>query len=422
MTKARAPVRDTIVIARREFSERVKSKWFVIMTLLWPVLMVGMIVIPALLGGQGTEGAKVHIVDRSGADVGASMSIKMALLQKWNTTVVAPETDERGLRKKIQSGDLNGYVVIPADALDGGEIVYNGDNASNQSVTILFAQIAQSSVLEKRAKRLGLSEVNLLSLTKPVNFSVRHTTGEEEGKSGLITFLLGYMIAFLIYIAITLYGINVMRSVVTEKSDRVVELLVAATKPRAMMSGKILGIGAAGLTQIGIWFLLGAIALSNQDAILGLFGVSPKAGSMLPSLTTVQILVTLACFVLGYLFYSALYAAVGAMVSSEQDSQQAQMPVTFLLVIGIIAITAVTNDPRGQTAVVLTNVPFWSPMLMPMRFFLGGATPSQVIVSLVILAVSTLIVARAAAKIYRVGILMYGKRPSLRELVRWLRH
>lgn len=415
-------MRDTWVIARREFAERVHSKWFVVMTLLWPLLMVGMIVIPALLGGQGTAGAKVAIVDKSGADVGTSMSIQLWALQKWKTNVIAPETDIKDLRKKIQTGELNGYVVIPADALDGGEIIYSGDNASNQTVTILFTQIAQNAVVEKRAMRVGLSGDQLFSLTKQVNVSVRHTTGEEEGKSGIITFLLGYMIAFLIYIAITLYGINVMRSVVTEKSSRVVELLVAATKPRAMMTGKIMGVGAAGLTQIGIWFIIGALAIANQDAILGLFGVSPKAGSMLPSLTVVQLAVTLTCFVLGYLFYSALYAAVGAMVSSEQDSQQAQMPVTFLLVIGIIAITAVTNDPRGQTATVMTNVPFWSPMLMPMRYFLGGATGGQVLVSLGILAVSTVVVARAAAKIYRVGILMYGKRPSVRELIRWLRY
>jgi ABC-2 type transport system permease protein len=143
---------------------------------------------------------------------------------------------------------------------------------------------------------------------------------------------------------------------------------------------------------------------------------------MMPSMTLTQLSVVLACFVLGYLFYSAMYAAVGAMVSSEQDSQQAQMPVTFLLIIGIVAITAVTNDPRGQTATVMTMVPFWSPMLMPMRYFLGGATLGQVGISLGILALSTVLVARAAAKIYRVGILRYGKRPTIRELIRWLRY
>lgn len=415
-------MRDTFVIARRELTERVRSKWFIVMTLLWPVLMLGMIIVPALLGGQGTDGAKVAIIDRTKDDVGSTMKYQLSFYLKWNANMVAPESNEKALIKKIKTGELNGVVVIPENALDGGEIVYSGDNASNQTVTILFAKVAQGVVLQHRAKRLGLSEASLLALNMPVNFSVRHSTGEEEeAKSGIATFLLGYMIAFLIYMMITLYGINVMRSVVTEKTSRVVELLVSATKPNAMMSGKILGVGLAGLLQIFIWFLLGAIAIEFRDSILGLFGAS-SSGSMLPSLTLTQLGVVLLCFVLGYLFYSAMYAAVGAMVSSEQDSQQAQMPVTFLLVIGIIAITAVTNDPRGQTATVMTMVPFWSPMLMPMRYFLGGATLGQVGISLAILALSTILIARAAAKIYRVGILMYGKRPTLRELVRWLRY
>jgi ABC-2 type transport system permease protein len=414
-------LRDTWVIAKREFYERVRSKWFIVMTVLWPILMVGMIIVPAVIGGQGTDGAKVSIVDKSG-ELAPSMSFQLGVLLKWNPTVVAADSDEKQLRAKIKSNEINGYVVIPKDALDGGEIIYQGDNASNQTVALLFSRVAQSVVIEKRARRAGLSEVELVALNRPVNVSVKHTTGEEEGTAGVFAFLIGYMIAFFIYILITLYGINVMRSVVTEKSSRVVELLVAATKPRAMMSGKIIGVGFAGLLQIGIWFLLGALAISQRDTILGLVGAEPGATSMVPSLTTAQLAITLACFILGYLFYSALYAAVGAMVSSEQDSQQAQMPVTFLLVIGIIAITAVTNDPRGQAATIMTMVPFWSPMLMPLRYFLGGATLGQVGLSLAILAVSTVIVARAAAKIYRVGILMYGKRPTLRELVRWLRY
>jgi len=127
-------------------------------------------------------------------------------------------------------------------------------------------------------------------------------------------------------------------------------------------------------------------------------------------------------FLLGYLFYSTIFAALGATVSSDQDSQQAQIPVTMLLVIGLVSMTAITGDPRGSTSQLLTMVPFWSPMLMPLRYLLGGATASEVAISIGILVVSAVIVARAAAKIYRVGILMYGKRPGLGELLRWLRY
>ena len=415
-------MREMWVIAKRELLERVRSKWFLVMTILWPFLMIGMIVIPALIGGQGTEGAKVVMVDKSGLELGKSISFQLGLLQKWNITDAPAGADEKALRDKIASNEINGYIMIPPDALDGGEIRYSGDNASNQSVTVVFTKVAQGAVIQKRAERFGLTGSQLYELNKPVNVRVRHTTGEEEGTSGILTFLVGYMIAFFIYIAITLYGVGVMRSVVIEKSSRVVELLVSATTPRAMMSGKILGVGIAGLTQIAVWFGFGALVTSQQDTILGWFGAEPSATSMIPSLTATQLGIVLAFFVLGYLFYSAMYAAVGAMVSNEQDSQQAQMPVTFLLVIGIIAIMAVTNNPRGDTASVMTMVPFWSPMLMPLRYFLGGATLGQVGLSLGILALSTVVVARAAAKIYRVGILMYGKRATLRELVRWLRH
>jgi ABC-2 type transport system permease protein len=414
-------LREMWVIAKREFNERVHSKWFLVMTILWPILMAGMLVVPALIGGQSTEGAKVVIIDQSG-ELANKMAFNVNFWLKWKTTDAPADTDLKSLRDKIKTNELNGYVVIPKDAIDGGEIIYTGDNASNQTVAILFAKAAQAAVISKRGERAGLSEVDMIMFNRPINVTVKHTTGEEEGTNGVLTFLIGYMIAFFIYIAITLYGVGVMRSVVTEKSSRIVELLVATTTPRAMMSGKILGVGIAGLTQIAIWFLAGALLTSQQDTILGWFGAKPDATSMIPSLSLTQIVVVLTFFVLGYLFYSAMYAAVGAMVSNEQDTQQAQMPVTFLLVIGIVSIMAVTNDPRSPTAAVLTNVPFWSPMLMPLRYFMGGATVGQVGVSLGVLAVSTIVVARAAAKIYRVGILMYGKRPSLRELIRWLRY
>ncbi len=420
-------MREMWVIAKREFVERVKSKWFIIMTVLWPVLMVGAIVIPAILGGKGTEGAKVEIVDKTG-ELGEPMSIKLGGPSAlgglgWNVTIVSPDTSEATLRARIKSNDINGYLVLPEDAMTGGTVVYKGDNASNQTVGMLLSQAVTSVIITKRATKAGLSELQLVSIVRPVDVRAQHTTGEEEGASGMFMFLIGYMIAFLMYVAITLYGVNVMRSIVTEKSSRVVELMVAATKPRSMMSGKILGVGFAGLVQIVIWFGLAAVALAYKNDLLAAFGAKPDPKmALIPTLSTSQLALTAVYFVLGYLFYSSLFAAVGAMVSSEQDSQQAQMPVTFLLMIGLFAILAVTNDPRGSTSTFMTLMPFWSPMLMPLRYFLGGATLGQVGMSIGILIVSTLIVVRLAAKIYRVGILMYGKRPSLRELIRWVRY
>jgi ABC-2 type transport system permease protein len=415
-------MREAFVIAKREFLERVRSKWFVVMTILWPLLMVAMIVVPALTAGRGFTGAKVEIADHSGKASEVMIGALEGEPLLWHASLAPAGATQDQLLERIRTKQINGFLIVPDDVLTGGAIEYFGDNASNQSVQILLQRVVESAVHKERAKEAGLTELQLGAILARVNVVAKHTTGKAEAMSGIETMILGFVLAFLLYIAIALYGINVMRSVVTEKSSRVVELLVAAVKPRALMAGKIIGVGGAGLAQLMIWLVVGAVALANRDAILGLFGLHGGGPAMLPSLDAGQIGIVLAFFIGGYIFYSSLFAAMGATVSSEQDTQQAQMPVTMLLVIAIVSMQAVTSDPRGSTSEVMTLVPFWSPILMPLRYFLGGATVAEVALSFGILAASTVLVARAAAKIYRVGILMYGKRPGLRELVRWLRY
>ncbi len=407
-------MREAFVIAKREFLERVRTKWFVVITILGPILLVGLIVIPALLAGRGSSGAKVEIIDQSNSKLGEELARRLeADKEHWHAKVIAPTATDDELLAKVKRKDINGFIRIPPDALTTGTIVYRGDNATNQMVGFTLQSNITLAVFQAR----GVS----LEQLAPPHIERLHTTGATTGQSGEGTFLLGYIIAFILYMVITLYGVNVMRSVVTEKSSRVVELMVAATKPSSMMTGKILGVGGAGLAQIAIWFVIGGIALANREAILHALGAK-STGDFLPSLSAGEIGVIVLFFVLGFLFYSTIFAALGATVSSEQDSQQAAMPITMLLIIGMVSMTAITGDPRGSSSVVMTQVPFWSPMLMPLRFLLGGASPAEVASSLGILVVSTVLVSRAAAKIYRVGILMYGKRPGLGELVRWLRY
>jgi ABC-2 type transport system permease protein len=412
-------VRATLVVARRELLERVRSKWFAIVTLLGPIGIVAMIVVPALLAASGTAGTKVEIVDRTGV-LGPRIAEALAA-EEWQARLVDPETPEAELLAKIRRDEINGYLSIAPDALAAGPIIYQGDNASSQAVQLVLVKAVNVVVTRERGKREGLEDGQLATLLRPVNFASRLNTGEGEGTSGTGAFLLAYFLAFILYMVITLYGVAVLRSVVTEKSNRVMELMVAAVKPRSLMAGKILGVGGAGLLQVGVWLALGALALEHRASLLGWFGVD-GAGGALPDFALVEVVVALAFFVLGFFFYAGLYAAVGAMVSSDQDAQQVQMPVTMLLVVGVLCLQVVSNAPRGSSSIVMSNVPFWSPMLMPMRFVLGGATLGEVVVAAAILIVSTLLALRAAAKIYRVGVLMYGKRPGLRELVRWLRH
>jgi ABC-2 type transport system permease protein len=207
--------------------------------------------------------------------------------------------------------------------------------------------------------------------------------------------------------------------VVQEKTSRVVEIMVAAAKPRALMLGKVLGVGTAGLIQMMAWLGMAFLTMRYRMELLGLFGAT--GGFTLPELSLPQAVVILGYFVLGYFFYAALFAAMGAMVSSDQEAQQVQTPVTMLLMIPVLCVNVVTGDPRGAAAEALTMIPFTSPMLMPMRYLLGGAGLGQLLVSTGLLMAGIVAVSLAAARIYRVGILSYGKRPSLRELGRWLR-
>jgi ABC-2 type transport system permease protein len=422
-------VRESWVIAKREFLERVRTKWFVAMTILGPVLMIALIVVPVLFASRGTVGARIEIVDETSA-LGDKLARAFALDdQHWVATVVAPNTTDETLLARVRDEEISGFLRVPKTALTGGTITYRGDNATNQVVALTLIKRVSTAVIEQRldemqlrtARGERLTSATLSQVLAPPSIEALHTSGDTRGESGAATFFLGYIVALILYMVITLYGINVMRSVVTEKSSRVVELLIAAIKPRALMVGKIAGVGGAGLAQISIWLVIGAFALKHQEAILGAFGVSGAAQS-LPSPSWIDFGVIGAFFVLGFLFYSTMYAAVGAMVPSEQDAQQAQMPVTMLLVIGMVSMTAITGDPRGTTAQILTQIPVFSPMLMPLRYLLHGASGVEVLTSVAILAIAIALVSRAAAKIYRIGILMYGKRPSAAELVRWLRY
>ena len=411
--------RNTWIIARREFLERVKSKWFVAITLLGPIFMVALVVVPAIISAKSTSGARIDIVDHTGV-LGEPLATKLRK-NDWVVTVVDPKTPEDAELAKIKRDEINGFLVIPPGGVVFSQSLYRGDNAASQYVTSYLQSAMTDVVFEARSDLVKLTAEQRATMTGSINVVSMHSTGDAAGSSGFGSFMIAYILAFILYMVITLYGVNVMRSVVQEKTSRVMEFLVAVVKPQSLMTGKILGVGGAALLQLSVWLGIGAVTLAYRSEILGAFGIQAGA-SPLPALDAISVTITLAYFVLGYFFYSAMYAAVGAMVSSEQDTQQVQMPVTMLLVIGVMCFQLIAGSPRGGAASVMTMVPFWSPMLMPMRFVLGGATLGEVALSLGILLVSTMLVARAAAKIYRVGVLLYGKRPTVRELIRWLRY
>ncbi len=420
-------LRAMLVIARRELVERIRSKWFVAITLLGPIGMVMMIVVPVLLASGG-EGSRVDIIDKSG--VLAQPLAEGLRVLGWTPAIVEPgvlEQSDDAIKVlelgRIRTKQINGFLTVPKGAIDGDDrILYRGDNGSSTVVQARLTVIVNSVVQLERGRRSGISRDTLAQIMLPAAFETQQTSGASEGASGAAAYWLGYLVAYVLMLVIMLYAVGVMRSVVQEKTSRVMELMVATIKPRALMTGKIIGVGGAGLIQIMVWLAMGAVTLANRDTILGWFGKAGGGGAALPPLSVGVIAVVLSFFVLGYFFYASMFAAVGAMVSSEQDTQQVQMPITLLLLIGFACVSMVSSDPRGTGSQIVTMLPFWSALLMPMRYLLGAATVPEVLISLAILLVSTALIARAAAKIYRVGVLMYGKRPGLGELLRWLRY
>jgi ABC-2 type transport system permease protein len=366
-------LRDMLVIARREFLERVQSKWFAAITLLGPIGIVALVLVPALLAGRG-EGTKVDIIDRTepahmtpGGSTGVVAEAVAEGLRAlhWQPTIIDAGAQEKDELARIRDKKINGFLVIPRDGLDGGKILYRGDNGSSQVAQFTLRQLVTTVVQAKRGERAQIPGDKLAELFKPLDVDSKQTNGESQESSGMATYWLGWLMAYALLLVIMIYAVGVMRAVVQEKTTRVMELMVATVKPRSLMTGKILGVGGAGLLQFGIWLAMGAATLAYRDQLLGLFGKSSTAA--LPALAFGEIAVALAFFLVGYFFYATMYAAVGAMVSSEQDTQQVQMPIMLVLLLGFAFVTQVAEDPRGSTAVLLTMLPIWSALLMPMR-------------------------------------------------------
>ena len=407
---------------------RVRTKWFIIVTLLGPLLMMGLIIGPGVaMVKSSQQGFKIQMLDRSGKHgprLAGTVYFQSKLLTGVEIEHVDPNTSDQVLIERIRNKEIKGYLVIPEDVLTGGTIVYRGSNATNELVMRSLGAALKQGVWLARWREDKKKDDEWNKYTAFVGFDVEHTTGEGEVKSAGAALLVGLLVAFTLYMAILLYAINVMRSVVEEKTSRVIEVMVSTIKTTPLMLGKVLGVGSVGLLQLGVWAIMASLIYSNRGALLGLFGAGASAVSML-SLGGVggdAVVLILVYFFLGYFFYAALYAAIGAMVNSEQEAQQVQTPVVMLLVVPLVFAQVVASDPSGTLASVLTQVPFSSPILMPMRYLMGGASIAEVILSLGILIASLAGVVWLAARIYRVGILMYGKRPSLRELARWIRH
>lgn len=410
-------------VIRREFVERVRQKWFWIMAVLGPLVFGALVFLPALLAGRG--GLKhIAVIDGAPPEFARQVAARLDVTRVFDATVVAtgPEVID-SLTREVGAKRLDGFLILTDAALDSGKAEYRASNVSAFTAIAALQQAIGEVANATRLEREGVDPQVVARARIKVDLDTKKISGgKTTGENAAQSFTLAYFMAFILYMAILLYGINVMSSVLEEKTTRIVEVLVSSLRPFQLMLGKVLGVGAVSIFQFMIWGVSGWLLVSQRRHLVGSGGLG-DAGQVfqLPHVTAMTAAVFTAYFIGGFLLYSAMFAAVGAMSSNEQEARQAQQPVTMLLIVSFIAMFAMLNDPGSTLSVTLSLIPFSSPIAMPVRWAAGTLPLQEVGLSLAILAVTIVGITWVAARIYRVGILMTGKRPSMKELVRWVR-
>ena len=406
-------------VIRREYLQRVRSKWFIAATVGGPLIMAGMIVVPAWLAVQSdrdefniavVDGTNVLYEDLASRLENGGFEVEEA---RWHSDVVTE------LRERANNGELGGFIMVDELTLETGEAIYYSMDVPSGLRQITVQTSIARSALEYQLEQQGVDPEGLLGGGE-LQIEVISEAGSDVRDP---QFAIAYIGAFFLYMVILLYAVSVMRATLEEKTNRIVEVIISSMRPSELMLGKIMGVCAVSLTQMAIW--IGAAIALFAGAIPMMIAARPELANLenlreiVPGIGLM--LLFLGFFLFGFLMYSGLYAAVGAMCNSDEEAQQAQFPMIMLLVIPIVMVTPIIQAPNTPMATGLSLFPLFSPILMWARVSGGGVPAWQVALSFVLMAVMVWVIAWIAGRIYKVGILMSGKRPTLPELWRWVR-
>jgi ABC-2 type transport system permease protein len=435
-----SPSKIRVIIAH-EYKTRVKSKWFVLFTLLGPVVMALLIAIPvvaAMMAGDGAEG-KVAVVDRSG-QIGAQV-----IASDTSQFTSAGSMTDADLKQAVLEERLQAYVVIPPDVLDSGTVTLYSRGGSGIAFESSVQDAIEPLVVNGRLRRVG-TDTSVIRLVEE-GIAMQSLKISEQGveeDASKASAMVGYFAGFMIYMLIFLYGSMVMRGVVDEKANRIIEVLASSARPFHIMMGKVIGIGLVGLTQLAAWGVLGLGVVLALGAVLGsqmqpdqamdMVKSMPQAQAQmqmsggaasalpfaLPSISLGTILLFIFFFLAGYFIYATLYAAVGSAVDQEADANQLTLPITLPVVLTIMFIGNVIAAPNGTLAVVLSLIPLFAPILMTVRLAATDVPWWQVVTSMSLCIAFFFGAVWLASRIYRIGILSYGRKPSFKDIAKWI--
>lgn len=419
-------------VIEREFMERVRSKWFVLTTLFAPLLFAGLFIGPPYLAYKSARNVDLSafvIVDGTGTQMGDGIATEMAggLMgtdkRARVLTMGAPDSARvlDSLRTAVGRNELPGAVIVDATTISTGALRILLAGGAPLAASQRVQSAAERELLRQRVAEAGLDVEQAERIAKVrVEATVERIRKDGRSGSARVNLVFGGGVAILLYMIIVLYGQIVLRGVTEEKQSRVSELVLASVSPRVLLSGKVFGIGGVALLQLSVWSASVVVLLMNRGRLLGALGVA-SASMELPSIAVGEALLLVLYFVFGYVMYAALFAAVGSVVSSEAEAQQAQTPVIMLLVASAAMLQPALSDPDGPLARTMSLVPFSSPILMPLRLGVAQVPWTELALSVLLLAATAGAAMIAAGRLYRTALLMHGKRPSVGEIIRWIR-
>lgn len=428
------------IIIKREYYERVSKKSFIFSTILMPLFMVALMIAPALLTIFNTpELKRIAVIDNSGF---------IASSLKDGDGVEFVSIDEP-LEAAKANDSIDGILVIGKNVLTSANDVslYTHD-ASSMTIEQNITNQLEKTIEDNRLRNYNIENLDQIinDVKADITLSTYRINEEEDSSSSsFLSYAIGMLMSLLLYMFLLLYGQMVMTSIIEEKNNRVLEIMVSSIKPGQLMMGKILGIGLVALTQVLIWtgimvamsaFVLPAMLPAEVMGEVSAFNSGGlNAATATNDIELIQALSVfgnvgyiltlfgyLTLFLIGgFLFYAAIYAAIGSAVDNIQDAGQLQSVVVVPIILGLVMSMSVINDPNSSLATILSMIPFTSPMTMMTRIPFGIST-WETIISLVVLYASFIFMVWLSAKIYRVGIFMYGKKPSIKELIKWVKY
>jgi ABC-2 type transport system permease protein len=427
-------MRNTWIILKREYLERVRSRTFLVLTLLAPAFMTALMILPAKLATMGQKAQHLVVVTSTQqfgemvrqkllsepmasdeAEDGGEASPKTEDQYVIDVDTNSTEAERAALRDRVSTRDIDGYLWMTDDMVAAHKVAWSGRETAGFREKAWVSDAVSRILRQQELAKAGLTNAQSIELLTPVKIeSIRIERGRETKGSGSGRFLEIVVMVMLIYVAVLLYGISVMRSVLEEKTSRIIEILLSSASSTELMTGKLLGVGAVGLTQIVVWTVLaGVIALPSLAA-------QPNFSEL--QLSPLVMVSFVLYFLFGYLLYSTMYAAIGAITTTEQEGQQLQFLIVIPLVLSVFMLSPVIRTPDSAAVVWLSMVPFFAPIVMYARIVVQTPPLWQIALSLLIMVATIAGLVVLCARIYRIGVLIYGKRATLPEIMKWLKY